>query len=194
MSQSKPKILVIDDERDWADSVQMLLQDRYHIDIVETGEEGLRKVKEIDYDMVLMDWQLMGAKSGTDVMVEIKEFNKIIPVILVSGKIDERKPIIEAIHKGIADYVEKDPDLPVELPNAIERQLEHRDRIVTALDRWFRELENPDQVLIRTLSGKEYTGRQIIDEIKKDSPIGRELREGIIRTTLDLILRGKVSV
>jgi len=195
MIERKPKVLIIDDEVDWAHSTKMLLQDKYNIDFVETGNEGVQKVKTTDYDVIVIDWQLMEEKTGTDVMVEIKGFNKIIPVIIVSGKIEERKPVIEAIQKGATNYVEKlDPDLSSKLDKTIQEAFENRDRVVVALERWIEEIEDPDRVLIRTVSGEEYTAKQILDEVKKDSEIGRIIREGIVKIIVDLIEKGEISV
>jgi DNA-binding NtrC family response regulator len=195
MIERKPKVLIIDDEVDWAHSTKMLLQDKYKIDFVETGNEGVQKLKTTDYDVIVIDWQLMEEKTGTDVMVEIKGFNKIIPVIIVSGKIEERKPVIEAIQKGATNYVEKlDPDLSSKLDKTIQEAFENRDRVVVALERWIDEIEDPDRVLIRTVSGEEYTAKQILAEVKKDSEIGRIIREGIVKIIVDLIEKGEISV
>lgn len=195
MIERKPKVLIIDDEVDWAHSTKMLLQDKYNIDFVETGNKGVQKVKTTDYDVIVIDWQLMEEKTGTDVMVEIKGFNKIIPVIIVSGKIEERKPVIEAIQKGATNYVEKlDPDLSSKLDKTIQEAFENRDRVVVALERWIEEIEDPDRVLIRTVSGEEYTAKQILDEVKKDSEIGHIIREGIVKIIVDLIEKGEISV
>jgi len=188
----KSKILIIDDERDWADSAKMLLQDKYDVEVVEHGEEGIEKIHQNYYDLLLIDWQLMGDKTGTDVMVEIKKFNKVIPIILVSGKIDERKPLIEAIQKGATDYVEKDTELPEKLPHAIENALDKRDVVIRGFEKWLNRFEDPNQVVLRTLSGKEYSAKQILIEIKKDSEIGRRIREDIVKVVLELIQKGEV--
>ena len=193
MSEDKPRILIVDDESRWSDAVTMLLQDRYDIEAVETAEEGIKKVQENHYDLLLIDWRLIG-KTGTELTTEIKKFNQFIPVILVSGKIDERRPIIEAIHKGISDYVEKDAKLSRELPAAIERQLRARDKIILAFEKWLKEFKDPDKVLIRSVQGKEYSAREILEEIKKDSKLGRSIWEEIIKIVLDLAERGDISL
>lgn len=195
MSATKPKILIIDDEHDWAHSTKMLLQDKYDVDFVESGEEGIDKVRQMGYDVLLIDWQLMGEKTGTDVMVEIKQFNKVLPVILISGKIEERKPVIEAIQNGVTNYLEKiDPQISEKLPMAIEKALEGRDRVILAFEKWSSVIGDPNRVLVRTISGKEYSAKQILEEIKKDSEFGRRIREGIVKVTLELIQRGEIKV
>jgi len=195
MAATKPKILIIDDEHDWAHSTKMLLQDKYDVDFVESGEKGIDKVRQMGYDVLLIDWQLMGEKTGTDVMVEIKQFNKVLPVILISGKIEERKPVIEAIQNGVTNYLEKiDPQISEKLPAAIEKALEGRDRVILAFEKWSRVIGDPNRVLVRTLSGKEYSAKQILEEIKKDSEFGRGIREGIVKVTLELIRRGEIKV
>jgi DNA-binding NtrC family response regulator len=194
MLKKKPRILIVDDERDWAASVKGMLEENYTVDAVETGEEGVSKIRQEPYDLIIMDYQLVEDKSGTDFMTDIKQFNKIIPVILVSGKIDERKPVVEAIQKGVTNYLEKQVELPQKLPRAIKEALDGRDLVVMAMEEWVEKIEDPNQILISNFHGEQFSAKQIMEEIKKDSQNGRRLRQEIVKLVIQLIAKGVIKV
>jgi CheY-like chemotaxis protein len=81
------KILIIEDEEIMLDLLQKkLAQAGYEISVARDGEEGLRTMKQIKPDLVLLDI-VMPKLGGFEVMEEMSkdvELNKI-PVIVVSN-------------------------------------------------------------------------------------------------------------
>jgi len=81
------KILIIEDEEIMLDLLQKkLAQAGYEISVARDGEEGLRMMKQIKPDLVLLDI-VMPKLGGFEVMEEMNkdtELNKI-PVIVVSN-------------------------------------------------------------------------------------------------------------
>ena len=86
------KILIIQD----SPTINMVLKSRlesndFYVDVSETGEEGVEKVRENNYDLILLDCNLPGI-SGIDVcrILKKEEKKKDVPVILLSAE-DESK-------------------------------------------------------------------------------------------------------
>jgi len=81
------KILIVEDEDIIIELLEKkLIQEGYDISIAHNGEEGLKMVKEIKPDIVLLDI-VMPKKSGYEVMEEMSkdpELNKI-PIIIISN-------------------------------------------------------------------------------------------------------------
>jgi DNA-binding NtrC family response regulator len=126
MSKGKGTVLIIDDEEEIRESIELLLNSEgLATDIAVDGEEGLRKVEENSYDLVLLDLMLPG-KSGMDVHKDIKRIDPGLPVIILTAMaaIDSA---VAAIKEGCYDYVAKPWDnekLVVIVQNAIkQRQL-----------------------------------------------------------------------
>ncbi len=84
------RILVVDDNRDFAESLADVLELKgYQVDMAFTGEESLRKTKERDYDIIFMDIRLPG-KKGVDCLLEIRSFKPSAKVIMMTAYSSEQ--------------------------------------------------------------------------------------------------------
>ncbi len=99
------KILVVDDEKLIVKGIKFSLeQDDYEVDCAYDGEEGLNKIKENVYDLVLLDLMLPKL-NGYDVCREVREFSDV-PVIMLTAK-DQDMDKIMGLEYGADDYVTK---------------------------------------------------------------------------------------
>lgn len=116
------KILVIDDEKGIRESISMILEyEKYIVTTAENGIDGLNKIKENDFDLVFLDVMMTGL-DGLEVLGMIKERNKEIPVIMISGH-GTIETAIESTRKGAYDFLEKPLDrdkLLISMRNALE--------------------------------------------------------------------------
>ena len=106
------KILIIEDEAAIRNVIQNILQDEdksYEVDLAEDGEEGLSKIKEVDYDLIICDIK-MPKKDGVEVLVEALDFNPDLLFLMISGHGDI-DTAVDCIKKGAFDYISKPPDL-----------------------------------------------------------------------------------
>ncbi|MBX9784940.1 MAG: sigma-54 dependent transcriptional regulator [Chitinophagaceae bacterium] len=117
-------ILIVDDEKAIRKTLSEILSyEGYKIDDAENGEEGLKKLKEKNYDVVLCDIK-MPRVDGIEFLEKSKEINPDIPVIMISGH-GTIETAVEAVKKGAFDYVAKPPDLNrllITIRNALDRQ------------------------------------------------------------------------
>jgi len=103
-------ILIIDDEKAIRKTLgEILSYEGYKIDEAGDGEEGLKKFKEKEYDVILCDIK-MPKIDGIEFLEKAKESNADIPIIMISGhgNIDTA---VEAVKKGAYDFIAKPPDL-----------------------------------------------------------------------------------
>ena len=121
------RILVIDDEEDIRESLEALLTlEGYAVDLAPNGAEGLHRLESRDYDLVLLDL-MMPDRSGMDVLRDIRERDRQIPVFMVTafGSIDAA---VEALKCGADDFIQKpwkNEQLLVEISQVIaKRRLE----------------------------------------------------------------------
>ena len=70
----RKKILVIDDEKNLCFLLKSNLENigDYMVDVAYSGEEGLRKAKEVEFDLVITDFRMPGL-NGRDVLNALKE-------------------------------------------------------------------------------------------------------------------------
>ncbi|MCK4260208.1 MAG: response regulator [Halanaerobiales bacterium] len=126
------KILVIDDNKSFRQSLQIILGDLgYDLDFAKDAEVGKAKISQDSYDIVLLDLKLPAEREGLEVLEFIKKFNSDIVVIMMTGYGDV-PTAVKAIKLGAEDFVEKDSDFDDHLVVKLERITE---RIILLKDR-----------------------------------------------------------
>jgi two-component system response regulator PilR (NtrC family) len=102
----KEKILVIDDESYSREYFQKILgKIDWEVTTASDGSEGLNSLKETSYDLVILDIRLPDA-DGIDILKEIKEMNRLMPVIIVTayGTVENA---VRAMKLGAFDFLMK---------------------------------------------------------------------------------------
>lgn len=105
---SKPRILVIEDERALCKALSYNLQrEGYEAILAHDGQEGLRKAQTVLPDLIILDLMLpiMG---GLDVCRELRggDRTRHIPIIILTAKTEETDQIV-GFSMGADDYVTK---------------------------------------------------------------------------------------
>jgi len=132
---SKPKILIVEDERTLVKALEYNLQrDGCETLVAFDGLEGLRKAQTMLPDVVLLDVMLPG-KSGLDVCQELRagEKTRDLPIIMLTARAEEMDQV-EGFAKGADDYVTKPFSMKV-LLQRVKRQLRRRDGTIEDGDR-----------------------------------------------------------
>ncbi|MEN2283661.1 sigma-54 dependent transcriptional regulator [Algoriphagus sp. SE2] len=104
------KILIIDDEKVIRATLREILEyEKFEVSEAQDGEEGLKKLTEEDYDLVLCDVK-MPKMDGIEVLDQAKALEKSPQFIMISahGSIETA---VEATKKGAFDFIPKPPDL-----------------------------------------------------------------------------------
>lgn len=115
----KKKILLIDDDRDFARLVKMNLEDtgRYDVRTENAGEAGLSSAMAYKPDLILLD-VVLGDVDGAEIAVKIKasDFGKDIPIVYLTAIIREGE------EKRLPDFLGGHPFLakPVSTNKLIE--------------------------------------------------------------------------
>lgn len=118
-----PKILIIDDEREICESIKMILEyEDYEVDYSTSAREGTNKLKEDEYDALLLDIQ-MPEMTGFEVLKWIQDNGISIKVIMISAH-SSLENAIKATKLGAFDFVEKPIDrdkILISVRNAVEQ-------------------------------------------------------------------------
>ena len=125
-------VLLIDDEEDFAEALAKRLKARaFTVDIASRGVTALEKVKERDYDAVLLDLAMPGW-DGIETLKRLKEEKPNLQVILLTGHATVSKSV-EAMKLGAVDLVEKPAaldDLLEKIEAAMERKKDLREKLM----------------------------------------------------------------
>lgn len=100
------KALIIDDEEPIRDILTRYLSNRrVKVTAVESGNIGIKEIREDFFDVVFLDLMIEG-KNGIEILREIKAVKNDLPVIIMSGNLEENVQQ-EAIDKGATAVLQK---------------------------------------------------------------------------------------
>ena len=180
---SKGFILVIDDETEIRESLELLLQSEgYSVTTAEEGEQGLARLAERPFDLLLLDVNLPG-RNGLELLKDVRQRDPNVAVVMITayGSIDMARA---AFKNGAQDYITKpwsNDELLAVLAGAIEgrrlreenvqlkRALKQRynfPNIIGKSDRMLRVLDLVAQVAPSRstvlINGESGTGKELI--------------------------------
>jgi len=116
-------ILIVDDEPNYQIVLAELLKDEgYEVFTANSGLAGLPIVYSTDLDLVLSDMKMPGM-GGIEFLSKIKEFNKELPVILITAYAEVEKAV-EAMRLGAFTYLAK-PFSNQQLLASTRKAIEH---------------------------------------------------------------------
>ncbi|MGV7105512.1 sigma-54-dependent transcriptional regulator [Flavobacterium sp. U410] len=125
-----PKILVIEDEAAIRRVLSKILSeesDTYEVEEAEDGLQGVEKIKNEDYDLVLCDIK-MPKMDGVEVLEAVKKIKPEIPMVMISGHGD-LETAVNTMRLGAFDYISKPPDLN-RLLNTVRNALDRKQLVV----------------------------------------------------------------
>lgn len=124
------KILIIEDEAAIRRVLAKILSeenDSYQVEDAQDGLQGLDKIKNNDYDLVLCDIK-MPKMDGVEVLEAVKKIKPEIPMVMISGHGD-METAIQTMRLGAFDYISKPPDLN-RLLNTVRNALDKKQLLV----------------------------------------------------------------
>jgi DNA-binding NtrC family response regulator len=99
-------ILIIDDESAIRESLETLLEfEGFSVESAETGEEGLVKLGDRPFDLVLLDFALPD-RNGLEILADIRSRDPQLAVIMITayGTVDNA---VRAMQSGATNFIQK---------------------------------------------------------------------------------------
>jgi len=125
-----PKILIVEDEANIRRVLIKILSEEnstYQVEEAADGLQGLEKIKNADYDLVLCDIK-MPKMDGVELLEAVKKIKPEIPMVMISGHGD-METAIHSMRLGAFDYISKPPDLN-RLLNTVRNALDKKQLVV----------------------------------------------------------------
>jgi len=120
---AKGSILIVDDEQEIRESLMQILGiEGYRLDSAATADEGMKKIEEGVFDLVLLDISLPD-RHGLEVLRTIRRENPDIGVIMITAY-DSSQMAFQASKEGAESYITKPWDndkLLLEIRNALAK-------------------------------------------------------------------------
>ncbi len=165
-------VLLVDDDPEFRKRFEFMAGEHFRTTVADGYDEGIRRVRLGGFDAVLLDVDFREARTGLDLLREIRDMDSDLPVIMLTGD-DRVETINAALRLGADGYTRKHVNLMV-----LQAQVEH------ALDNalWRRHARSCQ------VSSDELIGTS--DPIEN---LRREIRE-VARTSLRVLIRGESGV
>jgi DNA-binding NtrC family response regulator len=113
---SDSKVLLVDDERDFTETLALRLEARgLRVDVADRGEVAVAKVREKSFDAIIIDLAMPGM-DGIETLKCLRELNPDSQVLLLTGQATV-KAAAQAMRLGALDILEK----PVPIDVLVER-------------------------------------------------------------------------
>jgi two-component system, NtrC family, nitrogen regulation response regulator NtrX len=157
-------ILIVDDEADIRDLISGILQDEgFETRLAHNSDAALAEVTQRRPSLIVLDIWLQGSKlDGLELLLQIKEIHRDLPVVIISGH-GNVETAVSAIKRGAYDYIEK-PFKSDRLLHVVGRALEN-----TKLKRENEELKGKTGFDLE-LRGNSQVMRQLRQSLKKIAP------------------------
>lgn len=162
-SQTKPTVLVVDDEAGPRDALKVILRPFFNIRSADNAQGALDVLSHESIDLITLD-QKLPDRQGIDLLQDIKHDYADIEVIIITGY-GSLKSAMEGLRHGAAGYLLK-PFNVTELISLISQTLEKKQRLDLIRD----VLKSSTD-----LWGDEQTGRRAWESLKaKYFAIGKQ--------------------
>jgi len=180
---AKPSLLIIDDEAVIRQTIRDIFEfEKYVVDEAPDGLEGLAKIKDNKYDVVLLDIK-MPEMDGMEVLEKLQVINPQLPVVMISGH-GTLETAVDAVKMGAYDFISKPPDLNrllITVRNAHEK---------TVQVKTIKKLERKVVTGVQEIVGESQEIAHIKDLIEKVAPTdARVLVTGENGTGKELVAR-----
>lgn len=195
----KPKILIIDDDLPINDPIVVLLRKQYDtVLLFDTPGAGLDYItSHLDQkNIVILDFKFGSLKEdGNYVLDKIRELSKLIPVILWTANGHMITEVTEFINNRAFGMVAKNSNALL-IQKVKEAEIELNSSIEGALEDWIQMQPEADldKPYIVTSEGKHLSLKELLKEIRLQTPEGQEMEKKLLMLTIDLLLRKKESI
>ncbi|KAI9132826.1 sigma-54 dependent transcriptional regulator [Acaryochloris sp. CCMEE 5410] len=123
---SKPKILVVDDEKSIRLTIAQSLEPQgYSVDTAVNGHDALDQLQKETFDLLLTDLKMPGME-GTTLIEEAIQLQADLQIIVISahGTVDNA---VEVMKLGAVDFIQK-PFTPNEIRELVKQVLDRKTR------------------------------------------------------------------
>jgi len=111
MEKKGIRLFIIDDDKGVVDSIKNIIGDKYYIDGCISSKEGLKRLKEEKFDILILDYYI-DELNAKDIIDAIRKYNNELYIILLTGYGREITGVESLENLKIQNYYEKDGNFP----------------------------------------------------------------------------------
>ena len=198
MDKSKTIIVIIDDDPRFKNDPFILEAKELFVDVMffDDPNEGLKYVQSNMQNRMIIVLDLAFPDllpDGHKILQLIRNQSFLIPVIIWSARDEDKEEFADLIKNRAFSFLKKTASSE-EIINELKKADETiNTSIDVALEEWINahSEEQKDQPYMVTVDGKQLTLNDLLDEIRKQTPAGKQFSKSLSKLTIDLISRNK---
>lgn len=180
------RVLIADDEKDLCLSFAEAFESEGWI--ARTCFDGASvegEVQQFDPTVVVLDLRMPNV-DGLKVLEQLKSDHPWTQVVILTGH-GKEDDAIECLNMGAFGYLRKAVGRDDLLRKCEEARLAVPDTLL-AFHQWYAAQPEPDKAVYTTTSGHSVTARQLMEEVRRQTPVGREFIRQVEGVAAELIV------
>jgi DNA-binding NtrC family response regulator len=168
-----------------------------NIKLFSKSDDGLEYIKHnlIKKLIIILDINFpVNEKNGHEVLAEIRQYNKLIPVIIWSAKDGAEEDFTDFINNHALFYVKQTGTYKEILFKVKEAERKLKLDVATAIEEWLEDQDDKDKKIVVSTDAKPLAANEIIHMIRLREEEGLLIEENILRLTVSLLFRGKEKI
>lgn len=200
MSKLNATIVIIDDDRTLEEtSIGLFLELRMNFDSVKVFLKQDDALNFISSNLnkriiVMLDLDFAANPPDGNIVLElIRDISRLVPVIIWSGADEDKEVFADLINNQAFGFLDKNASSEEIINKLKEAYNDINNNIDVALEEWINahseeQKNNPYMV---TVEGKQLSLNDLLEEIRKQTPLGKQFSKSLSKLTIDLLSRNK---
>lgn len=199
MKKSNTTIVIIDDdithETPPFDDLKNEFKKVISFKKVDKGINYINNSKE-EKKIVILDYEFPEDKNGgLTILKEVRKNSYLTPVILLTNGKIKREKFPELINNKLDIYANKGEGEDI-IAKIWEAEKELNSSVSGALEEWIKvqEKEKREKPYMISANGKELSLNEILEEVRKQTDLGKEFVKDLNALTIHLLLKKKINL
>jgi FixJ family two-component response regulator len=205
MNPTPPKIVVIHDDLTENDPLLIELRSKYgseNVIFIKKSQEGLDYVLAnlSQKIVVILDLKFRSNEpSGVNVFENIRQHTSLVYIIIwTASSLNDvgSEDLVKFINNDALAFISS-TDSYERILEVVEKAAHELDtRVASALEQWItlQPDQDKDSPYITSVNGRQYTLTNILEEIRQQTPFGKEMEKNILMLAIDLLARQKEKI
>lgn len=191
MDKSVTKIFIVDDELKSKHPLIVKLGQYFtEVTLFKKASDAIAKVKEClgSKMIMILDLRLSGGETGSRALTALRELSYQIPVIIWTAVDEKTIEFFDLIN--FKAYAIRDKDESTENLVALVQQADAdmNYALSNALERWIMaQPGDHNEIYAVATNGESISLNQMLEEVRKDSPKGKEFTQDLVNLTIELM-------
>lgn len=191
MDKSLTKIIIVDDELKHNHPLIVKLGQLFEIvKLFKKASDAIAEIKECLGSRIIMilDLRLSGGETGSRALIALRDMSYQIPVIIWTAVDEKTIEFFDLIN--FKSYAIRDKDESTENMLALVQQAnaDMSYALSNALERWIvAQPGDHDEIYAVATNGESYSLNQMLEEVRKDTPKGKEFTQDLVNLTIELM-------